>query len=185
MHKRITVGQVIKKAGGIPAIVRLLGYPVNRYTVERWRRKREIPEEHRAKIANHIGVPVEQLDPDTDGKIVRMKYRRMGVVYQSMAAAAEINVRALPKLHGVSKNTVDRWRWGLDEVPVSAIEDIYRLVQSRVVKMTVEIAREMTGLTQTQIAARLGLSPAMGTYWRKRGEIPPEYAERIRSWKKD
>jgi len=184
MHKRLTVGQVIKKAGGIASLVRLLGYPINRYTVERWRRKREFPAEFRGKIAEYIGVKVEQLEPDTEGRIIRIRFRQMAEMYKSMAASAGANSRTLHKLHGVSADRVQRWRWGLEEVPLSAFEDLYRMVQGRTQKMTVEMAKEMTGLTQTEIAARLGLSAGMGTYWRKLGVIPPEYAERIREWKR-
>ena len=184
MKEKLTVGQVIKKAGGIAGVVRILGYPANRYTVEAWRRKREIPTVYRGKLADALGIKVEQLEPDVDGRVTQIKYRQMALVYKSMVAAAEINVRSLPKLHGVGKDRVDRWRWGTEEVPFSAIEDIYRRVQSRTNKMTLAIAKEMTGLNQTEIAQKLGLSPAMGTYWRKRGEIPPQYAEEIRKWKR-
>jgi len=182
MKDRLTVGQVIKKAGGIAGIVRILGYPINRYTVEGWRRKREIPVEHRGKLAETLGLRVEQMEPDVEGRVKQLRYQKMALLYKAMVAAADIKTRALPRLHRVSVDRVNRWRWGEEEVPFSAVEDIYRLVQSRTNKMTVEIAKEMTGLNQTEIAKRLGLSPAMGTYWRKSKEIPPHYAEEIRTW---
>lgn len=183
MNNRLTVGQVIKKAGGMASLVRLLGYPINRYTVERWRRKREFPAEFRGKIAAYIGVKAEQLDPDTEGRIIRIRFRQMAEMYKSMVASSGANTRTLHRLHSVRKERVQRWRWGLEEVPLSAFEDLYRMVQARTQKMTVEMAKEITGLTQTEIAARLGLSAGMGTYWRKLGAIPPEYAERIRAWR--
>lgn len=185
MKQRLTVGQVIKKAGGVASIVRILGYPINRYTVERWRRKHEIPAAYRGKLAEALDISVEQMEPDVEGRVTRIKYQKMALVYKSMVAAAEINVRSLPKLHGVHKERVERWRWGIEEVPFSAIEDIYRTVQIRTNKLTLEMAEEMTGLNQTAIARRLGLSAAMGTYWRKLGHIPPQYAEEIRKWKRD
>ena len=184
MKQRLTVGQVIKKAGGISSIVRILGYPINRYTVEQWRRKHEIPAAYRGKLAEALDISVEQMEPDVEGRVTRIKYQKMALVYKSMVAAAEINVRSLPKLHGVHKERVERWRWGIEEVPFSAIEDIYRTVQIRTNKLTLEMAEEMTGLNQTAIARRLGLSAAMGTYWRKLGHIPPQYAEEIRTWKR-
>lgn len=184
MKQRLTVGQVIKKAGGISNLVRILGYPINRYTVEKWRRVHEIPAAYRDKIAEALGLRVEQLEPDVDGRVTRIKYQRMALVYKSMVAAADIKTTHLPKLHGVSKERINSWRWGTEEVPMSAIEDIYRTVQHRTNKLTLEMAEEMTGLNQTAIAKRLGLSAAMGTYWRKLGHIPPQYAEEIRTWKR-
>lgn len=184
MKQKLTVGQVIKKAGGISSIVRILGYPVNRYTVERWKRQREIPTVYRGKLAEALQIDVKQMEPDIEGRVTRLKYQKMALVYTSMIAAAEINFRSLPKLHGVSKERVNRWRWGEEEVPLSAIEDIFRTVQVRTNKLTLAMAEEMTGLNQTAIAKRLGLSPAMGTYWRKLGHIPPQYAEEIRTWKR-
>ena len=182
MKEKLTVGQVIKKAGGVANVVRILGYPVNRYTVESWRRKRDIPNVYRGKLAEALGLKAEQMEPDIEGRVIRIKYKTMSLVYKSMVAAAGINVLSLPKIHRVSKERVDSWRWGTEEVPMSAIEDIYRVVQSRTSKMTVEMAEEMTGLNQTALTKKLGLSPAMGTYWRKQGEIPPKYAEEIRTW---
>ncbi len=184
MKQRLTVGQVIKKAGGVASIVRILGYPINRYTVERWRRKREIPTIYRGKLAEALGIAVEQMEPDIEGRVTRIKYQRMALVYKAMVAAADIKTTHLHKLHGVSKDRVNAWRWGMEEVPMSAIEDIYRTVQVRTNKLTLAMAEEMTGLNQTAIAKRLGLSAAMGTYWRKLGHIPPQYAEEIRTWKR-
>lgn len=184
MKPKLTVGQVIKKAGSVAGIVRILGYPVNRYTVEAWRRNREIPAAYRGKLAAALQIDVEQMEPDIESRVIKIKYQKMALLYKEMVAIAEINVRSLPKLHGVSKERVERWRWGTEEVPFSAIEDIYRVLQVRTSKMTVRMAEEMTGLKQTAIAKRLGLSPAMGTYWRKLGHIPPQYAEEIRTWKR-
>jgi hypothetical protein len=184
MIEHLSVAQVIKKAGGIAGVVRIMGYPINRYTVEGWRRRQEIPAVYRGKLAEGLGLKVEQLEPDYEGRLKRIRYQKMAAVYKSMVAAANINTSYLPKLHRVSKERVDRWRWGMEEVPFSAIEDVYRQVQSKTQKMTIALAKEMTGLNQTEIAARLGLSPAMATYWRKLGEIPPQYAEEIRTWKR-
>ena len=185
MKDKLTVGQVIKKAGGIAGVVRILGYPINKYTVEKWRRKHEIPTIYRGKLADYLGIAPEQMEPDIEGRVTKIKYQKMALVYKSMVAAAGLNNRTLHKLHGVSAERVNRWRWGTEEVPMSAIEDVYRWVQSNTQKMTLPLAKEMTGLNQTEIAKRLGLSPAMGTYWRKLGEIPPQYAEEIRKWKRD
>lgn len=182
MKEKLTVGQVIKKAGSIANVVRILGYPINRYTVERWKRQREIPAVYRGKLASALGIDVEQMEPDIEGRVTRIKYQRMALVYKSMVAAADINVRSLPEIHRVSKDRVQRWRWGIEEVPMSAIEDVYRVVQKRTQKLTLEMAEEMTGMNQTAIAKQLGLSPAMGTYWRKLGYVPPKYAEEIRTW---
>ena len=72
MNGKLTVGQVIKKAGGVANVVRILGYPVNRYTVESWRRKRDIPNVYRGKLAEALGLKAEQMEPDIEGRVIRI-----------------------------------------------------------------------------------------------------------------
>lgn len=182
--RHLTFGEVVKEVGSIAEIVRLLGYPVNRYTVERWRRAKQWPEKYKHRIAEHIGVAPEALDRDPGGYIVRTPYLKMAVLYKTMVAAAGVNTRSLPRLHKVGKQRVEDWRTGVTEAPIEAFADLYYFVKSRTDKMTMDLAMERTGLTQTQIVHKLGVSAGMGTYWRKRGEIPPAYADRIRAWLK-
>ena len=182
MEQRLSFGAILKRVGGISAMVRLLGYPINRYTIEKWRRQKEIPEQYRAKVAEAINATIEQVTPDYEGRQRRLDYKQLSVAYKSMAAACGVGLRHLPKLHGVGKKKVEAWRWGLEEVPLKAFEDLYYLVQSQHHKLTMERAKELTGLNQTEICRKLGVSPAMGTYWRNAGQIPPAYATRIREW---
>lgn len=182
--RHLPFAEVVRRAGGIASIVRLLGYPVNRYTVERWRRSKEWPEKYKARIAEYIGVPPDALDRDEGGRIIRTPYLKMAVLYKTMVAAAGVSTRSLPRLHHVGKRTVESWRTGVTEAPLEAFIDLYGFVKSRTDKMTMDWAMERTGMTQTQIVRKLGLSSGMGTYWRTRGQIPPIYANRIREWLK-
>lgn len=183
MKQRLTFGAIVQRVGGISAMVRLLGYPINRYTIEKWRRQKEIPEQYRAKVAEAINVAVEQVTPDYEGRQLRLNYKQLSIAYKSMVAACGVGHRHLPKLHGVGKKKIEAWRWGLEEVPLKAFEDLYYLVQRRDHRMTMDQAKELTGLNQSEICKRLGVTPAMGTYWRNAGQVPPAYAMRIREWK--
>lgn len=178
----ISVSKVIKAAGGTTKLVRLLGYPVNLYTVQVWRRSGCIPEEYRDQIAGHLGIDRSKLDPDKEGDAPRLEYRKLARAYSAVAEVTGLKVAGLAKLHNVSPTKIEEWRNGYAEPPLSAFEDLYRLLSNtgrKAESMTLERALISSGLTQSEMCRRLGVTAAMGTYWRKQGRVPLRYAEKM------
>ena len=179
----ITIETILRRLGGPQRVIKLLGYPVNIYTIELWKREGMVPARYRDKIAFALDVDPSELVPDPEGDAPKLKYRKMGRVYSALIYACHLKPReAATQVHKVPMKTVDEWRNGYAEVPLKAFEDIHTRLTSDMRKdreITLEWALRMTGLSQTKFCKRLGVTAAMGTYWRRRGSIPASYRERV------
>lgn len=179
----IHINTVLRRLGGPQRLVRLLGYPVNIYTIEAWKRDGMIPERYRDRVALALDIDPSRLAPDPDGDAPKLKYRKMGRVYSALIHASGLKPReAATQVHKVPLKTVDEWRNGYAEVPLRAFEEIYAWVKSKSRKepeVTVQWALRMSGLSQRAFCKRLGVTAAMGTYWRKRGSIPASYRDKV------
>ena len=179
----ITIETILRRLGGPQRVIKLLGYPVNIYTIELWKREGMVPARYRDKIAFALDVDPSELVPDPEGDAPKLKYRKMGRVYSALIYACHLKPReAATQVHKVPMKTVDEWRNGYAEVPLKAFEDIHTWLTSDMRKdreITLEWALRMTGLSQTKFCKRLGVTAAMGTYWRRRGSIPASYRERV------
>lgn len=178
----ISVAKVLRKIGGSRKLIKLLGYPVNLYSVQMWRRNGCFPEEYRAQIAAHLGITVEDLTPDREGDAPKLEYRKLAQAYAALVRVSGMKTSGLAKLHKVSHLLVEQWRNGYAEPPLQAFTDLYdvmRCTGRRPVGTTWDRALLDTGMTQTEVCRRLGVTPAMGTYWRKRGKIPEVHARKI------
>lgn len=179
----ITIETILRRLGGPQRVIKLLGYPVNIYTIELWKREGMVPARYRDKIAFALDVDPSELAPDPEGDAPKLKYRKMGRAYAALIYACHLKPReAATQVHKVPLKTVDEWRNGYAEVPLKAFEDIHAWLTSDMRKdreITLQWALRMTGLSQTKFCKRLGVTAAMGTYWRRRGSIPASYRERV------
>ena len=179
----ITIETILRRLGGPQRVIKLLGYPVNIYTIELWKREGMIPARYRDKIAFALDVDPSELAPDPEGDAPKLKYRKMGRAYAALIYACNLKPReAATQVHKVPVKTVDEWRNGYAEVPLKAFEDLHAWLTSDMRKdkeITLQWALRMTGLSQTKFCKRLGVTAAMGTYWRRRGSIPVSYREKV------
>lgn len=174
---------VIKKAGGERALIKALGFPVSSFMLNIWRRNGYIPDGYQKQVAALIDVSVSELQPDDDDPVLKMKHRAVGAVYRSLVYAAGLNIKAAAKVHDVDVTRVELWIDGFEEAPVSAFIEIYNAVSGRAKEerlMTLDHAMAISGLNQSQLCDRLGVTRAMGTHWKnKGGRIPALYARKI------
>lgn len=177
------VTEVIRRIGGQQRLIKLLGYPVNVYTIQLWRRAGYIPAEYREKIADTIGIDPELLEPDTEGDAPKMEYKALARAYSALLGSCKLEPAKAAKLHNVGPGLVEEWRNGYAEVPFSAFEQVYMYLKGssrRVGDLSIERALMATGLTQRELCQKIGVSGAMGSYWRRKGKVPEKHAERIR-----
>lgn len=176
----ISVNTALRRLGGTQRLIKMLGYPVNIYTIQIWKRDGYFPEEYRDQIAEALDVDPTELDPK-DGAAPAMKYRLMARVYKAMLHACDLKPRrAAAEVHGVGIKVVEDWSRGYVEVPLHAFEEIHAWVAGTARKdrkLTIDRVLLATGLSQSELCRRLGVTPAMGTYWRKRRQIPEPYVE--------
>lgn len=174
---------ILRKLGGPQRVIKLLGYPVNIYTIEVWKRDGVIPEQYRDQIADALYIDPKELEPSEDDYAPKLKYRKTGRVYSAMIRACNLKPKEVAaRVHGVPLKRVDEWRNGYALVPLHAFEEIYEWLtsdQRQERHLTIDRALMATGLTQTELCKRMGVTTSMGTYWRRRKRIPEPYAGRI------
>lgn len=178
---KLTAAKVVKDAGGLHALARHLGPPVNEYTVSIWVRNGTIPKQHHWKISRLINCDMDDLSwDDADDK--RPKHKAIGHAYAGLIHAVGVRERKAAKLHQVEVDQVERWLSGYDEVPPSAFMDIYAYASGRMrmrTGLTIETAMKMTGLSQAGLCDLLKISRPNATYWKAAGRIPRQQAARI------
>jgi len=110
------------------------------------------------------------------------KHRGVARAYAGMLHAVGMRPRKAANLHKVEVGQVDRWLSGHDQVPVSAILDVYAYASGEVrrqTSLTVDEAMKMTGLSQSALCRFIGVSKGLATRWRKAGKIPVKYAKLV------
>jgi hypothetical protein len=182
----MTVPQILRKAGGRPALAKSLGYPVTSFLVRLWERCGEIPPAYRNDVARIIGVPVAKITPPPKPEPVR--HRGIAFVYLSLYRALGMTRRSASKLHGVPEATIRRWCEGIEEAPAWAFQQYHDLASGRrrtADRLTVEEACRRLRVSQGALARRLGLTASRVSQMKRDGQVPENYAMQIAGWIKE